>query len=946
MFYPCRQSHRINFPSLVTLVRVAVIAILSFGGLISCSTKRNTAASRNYQAFITRYNVYFNGDQHFKETLKEMENSYEDDYTSLLLMHPVEAYAVDGAPKPTGSFTRSIEKAQKAIQLHSIRRPPRRKPGHTKDVEYQKWMKRGEYNPFIHNAWLLLGRSQYFNGDFLGASSTFRYIAKHFDWLPSTVTDSRLWEARCYCAMDWLFEAEMILTRIKVDALDSDALRELYYFTYSDFYIRSGEYAKAIPMLRETIKFAGGAQKVRLNFLLGQLCALQGDNSAAYEAYRKAASGNAASYRAKFTARIKQSEVFLGDNITPEVNALKRMTRYGRNSDYLDQIYYAIGNLYLSRRDTLNAIANYRMAADNSTRGGIEKGISQLALGKLFYDTRRYDLAQPCYADAAALLPSTYPGYDEVRSRSDILDELALYTRNVTLNDSLLRLAEMPEADRLRVVDSIIAELKKREKEETERIAREDYMAEQSAISISLQPTSAATPNNFMLNTDNSWYFYNPATRNAGRADFQRRWGARKLEDDWRRHDKNRFSFDDFAEAQSDGQYDDDSGDDGLTGDAELTGERSSALASDPHNREYYLRQIPSTDIEKNSAREIIQDGMYTSGLILKDRIDDYGAAETIWEDLLSRYPHNVYRLDIYYNEYLMNMRLWRYAEAERWRQKILSDFPDTKYGISMRDPDYIANMRSMESLQDSLYEQAYDDYISNRNESLHSIYDRMREEYPMSPLMPKFMFLNALAYVTENRPDEFRSSLRELLEKYPDTELTPMVSSYLHGMAQGRKLNSDGANPLGMIWATPLSSDSTAIGGDEPELDFTFGVDEPHYLVLLFPAEDVSANQLLYEVARHNFNSYQVRDFDLEMMSFGRLGVLVIKGFANRKEVDRYRPRLEKSGILSRLGDIRPVPISEHDFRQLIINGASIDTYFRSIPSEPGNNDYPSLNQ
>ena len=205
---------------------IAVAAIVA--SVSSCSTKKNTAASRNYQAFITRYNVYFNGDQHFKETLKEMERAYEDDYTSQLFMHPVEAYSNPKAPQPSGSFTRSIEKAQKAIQLHSIKKRPKRKPGHSNDPEYKKWLKREEYNPFLHNAWMLMGISQYFNGDFLGAASTFYYVVKHFTWLPETVTEAKLWQARSYCGLDWLFEAETILTRIKSDELTNSRLKELY----------------------------------------------------------------------------------------------------------------------------------------------------------------------------------------------------------------------------------------------------------------------------------------------------------------------------------------------------------------------------------------------------------------------------------------------------------------------------------------------------------------------------------------------------------------------------------------------------------------------------------------------------------------------------------------------------------------------------------------------
>lgn len=55
------------------------------GALTGCSPKKNTAASRNYQAFITRYNIYFNGDEHYKKTLKAMEEKYEDDYSVLNL---------------------------------------------------------------------------------------------------------------------------------------------------------------------------------------------------------------------------------------------------------------------------------------------------------------------------------------------------------------------------------------------------------------------------------------------------------------------------------------------------------------------------------------------------------------------------------------------------------------------------------------------------------------------------------------------------------------------------------------------------------------------------------------------------------------------------------------------------------------------------------------------
>ena len=165
-----------------------VLLMLCLGMLcMGCSTRKNTAASRNYNAFITRYNIYYNGDTHFQETLRSMEDNYEDDYSRQLFMHPVEAKADEQAPQPSGNFDRSIEKGQKAIQLRSIKKRPRRKPGKSGDAAYQAWMKRDEYNPFLHNAWMMMGRSQYFNGDFLGAASTFFYVSRQSTYSPFLV---------------------------------------------------------------------------------------------------------------------------------------------------------------------------------------------------------------------------------------------------------------------------------------------------------------------------------------------------------------------------------------------------------------------------------------------------------------------------------------------------------------------------------------------------------------------------------------------------------------------------------------------------------------------------------------------------------------------------------------------------------------------------------------
>ena len=919
---------------LVRPLLILCCTLLCAVALSSCLGKKNTAARRNYTAFITRYNIYYNGDEHYKLTLKEMNDKYEDDFSRLVLMNPVEAKNDPTAPQPSGNFDRSIEKAQKAIQIRSIKQKPPKKSGKSGDLAYKAWMKRDEYNPFLHNAWMMMGRSQYYNGDFLGAASTFFYVSRHFTWLPETVTEARLWQAQSYISMDWLFEAEMILTRVKTAELVNKTLLNLYNSAWADYYIKHEEYAKAIPYLAEAIRLASGSRKIRLNFLMGQLYARTGQNDLAYSYFKKAGGSASAPYRTKFNARIKQSEVFSGSDITPEVNALRRMTRYDRNAEYLDQIYYAIGNLYLSRRDTAKAIENYELALEKSKRNGIDKAICQLTLGSLYFDLRKYDKAQPCYAEAVPLLPESYPDLKQLKLRSDVLDELAVYSQNVTLQDSLLRLSNMTEEEQLKVVNRIIDELKKKEKEEAEAAAREEFLADQAANGNQLVDKNA--PNQFNINTDNSWYFYNQSAKNAGKSDFQRRWGARKLEDDWRRRNKSTFNNADWEEASGDDDQSDESeetdGDGGSESDEKSDEEQK--RASDPHYPEYYHNQIPKTDAERQTCHEIIQEGLYNMGVILKDKLEDFSASRAEFDRLLKDYPDNVYRLDTYYNLYLMAMRRGDTVDAEHWRQMIINNFPDSPYGVAMRDPQYIERLKAMDANQESLYDQALDDYFNNRNAAVHQAYEYMEKTYPLSKLMPKFMFINALAYVTEHKPQEFNEMIKAMLDRYPDTDLAPLGSAWLKGMAQGRRLQSTSENLRGLIWDTRLGSDSTAVASDGP-LEFDLSPDKSQLLVMLFPTDRVAANQLLYEIARFNFRSFAVKDFDIELMNFGRLGMVVIRGFDNMEQLNYYRRLMGESPEFRLMPGVRPVVISDENFKKLLDGGHSFEEYFRYLDEQ-----------
>ena len=900
--------------------------------LAACSNKTNTARSRFWQSFTTKYNVYFHGKENYDEQLKTMLDSYEDDYSQHLYMHPAEARSNPKAPQPGGSFDRTIEKMEKAITLHSIKKKPKRKSGKGRDPKYQEWLARDEYNPHLHNAWYLLAKSQYMKGDFLDAAATFRYIARHFTWKKDLVQECQVREALCYCALGWTAEADNVLSHIHMDEITNKSVISLANAAFADYYIKAQDPESAIPYLAKAVKGKGfkGNEKVRMSFLLGQLYEDIGDKHNAYLAYKQAGSSSGSTYRTKFNARIKQSAVYEGANIASEVKALKRMTRYDRNKEYLDQIYYAIGNLYLSHGDTINAIENYKLAAEKSTRNGVDKAISQLTLGGIYFARRQYDMAQPCYAEAIPLINEDYPNYKMLKKRSDVLDELAVYSQNVILQDSLLELAAMTPEEQKAVIAKIIEELKKKEKEEAEAAAREEYMAQQNAKGDAIQDKGNA-PSTYTMNTDNSWYFYNTATKNAGKTQFQKLWGSRKLEDNWRRRNKTTFSFDD-EEADSALMALADSVIIDENGDTVKVDVEALKRAEDPHFEEYYLKQIPKTEEEIQQAHEIIQEGLYNMGTILKDKMEDYNAAAFEYNQLLENYPDNTYRLDVYYSMYMMFMRNGQVDDAQPYRDSILTLFPESKYGLAMKDPNYLENLKNMNRDQERMYEEAYAKYLANNHNGVHESYAEMMRKYPLSKIMPKFMWIDALSYLTEKNHDKFKETIKDMLQRYPETDITPVASDIVRQLNQGRRLEGGGSNIRGMLWTTRLSNDTTPQALERTFTPFAEDNDKPQVFILLYPIDSVNSNMLLYEVARHNFNSFQVKDYDIEQMNFGSLGLLVVRGLDDFKEAKNYRTVFEQDQSITIPRQVHYVIISVDNFNLLLNEGRTFEDYFNYL--------------
>lgn len=890
-----------------------LISLLLQVVMAGCSPKKNTAVNRGYQGFITKYNILYNGWEHYDRTVGEMEENYEDDYLNRLYVHPSMARRDEGAPQPSGSFERSKEKAIKAIQLRSLKKRPRRTPGRaSRDPEYAAWLRRDEYNPEIHKAWMLLGKSRLMNGEPEDAAATFGYVVRHFTWLPATVAEAKVWGARANALAGNWYQSEKLIGSVSPDSPGFGDYSEDYYLTLTDILLSTGREKEAVPALREALRYARGRQKLRLRFLLAQLLQQQGAAQRAYDEYGSIARSHTADYRTRLNARVRQTEVYPSADIRKEVNSLRSMLRFGKNSRYADQLYYAIGNLYLSRGDTVDAIENYKLAINRSERKALEMALARLRLGEVYYALGDYDKAQPQYAAALPLLRSNHPGLDELRRRSNLLDELAAYAQSVALHDSLLHLASLPAKRQLAEARKRVDELRAAEKE-AQRAARVEGGGDQP------QPlaSGAMAPVEFAVNTDKSWYFYNAHARNAGRIEFQRTWGNRKLEDDWRRRNKTSFSFsdEDTAETElSDNKSDADT----------MSSSGAGFVADDPHTPEYYLRQIPRTEAERKMAHRAIQDGLYNMGIVLKNKFEDHAAARRQLLRLLNEYPDNIYRLDAYHNLLLMAMQDGDTQQAEKYRLLIVSEFADSPLGVAMADPSYMANLGEMGRIQNSLYEKAYGAFLAGERDTVHAVVADVERRFSTSPLMPGFLFLDAAASAAERDSVAFGFRLEQIRQRYPEADVAPLAADWAEGLRQGRKLQSSGVPVRSNVGRyEPQGADTVMVAETDSTLMFSAAEDGPRMLALIWRAGEVNGNQLLYEVARFNFSSFTIRDFDLEQVRLGEYDALLIKGFLSRKDLSAYRRRLPALPA-----EVEPLAINESDLMLIQSGRRTVNEY------------------
>ena len=887
--------------------------------LTGCSTQKNTAQSRWWHAFNAKYNTYYNGTLAYIDGSLEKETGNKDNYTEQIPLYTVSNKNSREIGK--ANFDRAIEKCEKAIHQHSIKRRPEWTKNRRKTAKDIEWLSRREYNPFLWKAWMLMGRSQFYQGDFESAAATFSYMSRLYATQPAIYGKARAWLAKCYIEQNWNYDAEDVIRNILRDSIHWRAQKEWDY-TFADYYIHTGNAEQAIPYLRKVISHEmRRKQKAREWYLMGQLQASIGNKKEAYKAFRHVIRQNPP-YELAFNARIAMTEVMAKDNAGKMISRLKRMAASDNNKEYQDQIYYAIGNIHLSRKDTLQAITAYEKGNQKSTRNGIEKGVLLLHLGDLYWTKEKFSDARRCYGEAIGLLDKDRKDYQQLANRSKVLDELVPYTDAVQLQDSLLQLARMSEKERNAAIDRVIDALKKKEKEERNRKAEEE-----AESTLRQDGGNLANNNNFassnspQKNNENSantpangqWYFYSPLTVSQGKAQFQKLWGKRDNVDNWQRINKTVVANAAGAEEITDEQRD------SLAQAAEqeeLLKQTSDSAVNDPHRREYYLAQIPFTPEQLAESNKLLEDGLYHAGVIFKDKLNNLPLSRKSLLRLVNNHPDYAHLDDAYYHLYLLYSRERKPEMAQTYLQKLKAEYPESQWTTLLSDPYYAENAKRGVQIEDSLYTLTYQAFRDGEYDKVERNAQISRNRFPDGANRDKFLFIGGLSKLNDGDIKSCLADLKEVVSKYPDSRLSEMAGMIINGVDAGRRLYG-GKFDLNDVWTRRSielnDRDSTRQKGYSPERNASF------VFLLAYDPDKTNENQLLFEMAKYNFTSYMARYFDINIEDLEGLHRMQISGFNSYDEARQYANAVYQQPAIKRLlGNVRAYVISEPNLKLL----------------------------
>lgn len=819
--------------------------------LASCSTKKNRWNRRFWHNMTSHYNVWWNGNQTMKEGEKTLRETAKDDYTKTL---PVFNYGTkQDALGLNSSMDRTIEKDAICIQRHSMR---------FNNKEYVRW---------IDDAFIDMGKAQFYKQDFVPARRIFDYVSTQYRTSPDRYT-ATLWLAKTYIATQQYEKAEALLQSILV-AIDSENekipryVRSNIDLVYADYYIATGREDDAVKYLRSALLTARGKyNRTRAMFILGQIYDHQNDKTRATEQFKNVIRKHP-SYEMTFEAQMNLARCYDADTTTI-MKMLNKMLKDTKNTDFKDRIYYAMADVALDNGNETDGVKYLRKSVETSTTNNMQKIKSSLDAANILFGNSDYILSQAYFDTAVMTMDRNYPGYDSLLNLSSMLTDLVSNLTVYETQDSLLRLAAMDSIHRNAIIDQVIEEYKA----EQERLERQREIEAQIALN-----GGNEKPKEIVTDNEGTWYFYNNQTTARGSNEFKKKWGNILLEDFWFLSNKQSF----VQEQQ------------------ELSEEELALLSDEeremylmeqqmnkdttqytPLDRGYYLKQIPFSPSAQEQSHRQIMEALNNVGFIYYSELHDYPRSIEAYAKLSERYPDNPNEVSAWYYLYKMHNVRKEIADADRYKNLVLTKYPDSNQAKIILDPEYFIKLHEKGAEAEELYTKTYEAYQNGQYQRVMMNVRRAQQLYSDDTLyMPRFEFLNAVSLGYVEVVDSMAYSLLRLIQKYPESSIKPYALSVL--------LKANDMYNLGLNIESARPKEEQI---EEKESPYTFRPNDEYY-VLVICNKKVRVNPLKIRIGDFNKNNFRMDQLKVKNVMLNKEDALItIEKFENVNKAIDYQ--------------------------------------------------------
>ena len=817
---------------------------------MSCTTKRDGRAYRLYHNTTAKYNGFFYANEAHAEAEVKLEELHEERWDEILPLF-LESDE-ESAQQIFPLMERAIEKCTRVVDRHTMA-PPKR---------MTKSFSRPVMNKWIDDNYTVIGKSYYLKGDYPKAEEIFTYLARTVNgddaeaWAYSWLGRTHMRAGDDIKAKNALAKAESIR-----DASDEAMVHTL--LVLAQYRILTEEFEKAARHLEDALPRMGKKDKerTRATFVLAQCLRAAGDKEGAIGQFQEVADMRWADYEWVFQGNIQQAMTYERRNGNSEaiVELLEDMLEDSKNEEFLDQVYYALGEVALEdrRRDESFDLFKSSVAAHVDNDRQLGKGYLKLA--DLYMEDLEYPTAQAYYDSALVHMDDDSERKDEVSSLASDLTSLVDNLNIIQEVDSLLDLCDMDEDLRLRAVDRVLRSMEL----ELKRAREEREAAAEAAAAAAAADNSGA----------GMFWPYNGQLRASGQQQFLSYWGDRVLEDDWRRSNKMSNLFVDEEEGEG----------------AEAAGEEEEVLDPlDPANLptfEELLAALPCEPDARVSEEERMAEAYYNAGLDYREKLSDNEKAIETWVELIERLDSSAFHPTAHYQ--LFRTYLEREIEenyqnpfcddcnSQYWADEIVRLYPGSEWARLIEDPDFKDEEEVLREAQREVYESLLSRYYTKDYQRVLLDIDEVVGADSVNFFACKYTLLRAqcvgglTSYSGDRTP--YFEALQGVVADCPDTEEAAFAQDIM------RKLGVE------------LGPDARGSKEQDPEPEaspFEVQPNNEHYFAIFIPVGEGSGNKAKAQASDFNSAFYASKGLKVTSNLIDRsTQVVLVKSFANKGE-------------------------------------------------------------